>query len=278
MYWLRPSRMQRTMSPGVASWPNERAPSHPLGRPRADRGGGAPGAAAGPAACSLFRPQRSIPLSISSKAKHPGATTRTTSSPSDPMRCLMRIGSAHRGSSTSPFSFRRRGVAAGSPWIGGSGLRDRRIPGGARLTSPELHAYEQVALEPGCETAHRRRRVRVRDARAPVFGLVRTRQFARSWRDACHNTLRCGILLRTPEGFEELRSPMERSHSRDSDCTLDELRMCAGCGMHHGDPCPSCGKRAYHVDDCPEWRRFQELQDEGQDSHEVANNPMTTSR
>lgn len=40
------------------------------------------------------------------------------------------------------------------------------------------------------------------------------------------------------------------SHSRDSDCTLDDFDCCVFCGVWHGDPCPVCGGRGYHAEDC----------------------------
>jgi hypothetical protein len=40
------------------------------------------------------------------------------------------------------------------------------------------------------------------------------------------------------------------AHTRDSDCTLDEYDECTVCHVYHGDPCPSCGQRGYHADEC----------------------------
>jgi len=39
-------------------------------------------------------------------------------------------------------------------------------------------------------------------------------------------------------------------HFRDAHCTLDENDTCIDCGVYHGDPCPDCGNRAFHADDC----------------------------
>lgn len=39
-------------------------------------------------------------------------------------------------------------------------------------------------------------------------------------------------------------------HSHDFDCTVGEDGECAECHVYHGDPCPSCGQRAYHADGC----------------------------
>ena len=33
---------------------------------------------------------------------------------------------------------------------------------------------------------------------------------------------------------------------------LTEFDTCPGCGVWHGDPCGTCGRRGYHVDHCPE--------------------------
>jgi len=42
-------------------------------------------------------------------------------------------------------------------------------------------------------------------------------------------------------------------HSTDRDCRTDSDDVCRDCGVWHGDPCPACGGRGYHVDDlCPE--------------------------
>jgi hypothetical protein len=40
-------------------------------------------------------------------------------------------------------------------------------------------------------------------------------------------------------------------HRTDSDCALDDNNGCTVCHVYHGDPCPSCGKRAFHADRCP---------------------------
>jgi hypothetical protein len=42
-------------------------------------------------------------------------------------------------------------------------------------------------------------------------------------------------------------------HSSDADCSghVDEdTSTCSACGVLHGDPCPRCGGRGYHADDC----------------------------
>lgn len=41
-----------------------------------------------------------------------------------------------------------------------------------------------------------------------------------------------------------------REHAADADCRLDERATCVACGAYHGDPCPDCGMRAYHLDGC----------------------------
>jgi len=42
------------------------------------------------------------------------------------------------------------------------------------------------------------------------------------------------------------------THTTDRDCTLDHNDICVECGVWHGDPCPSCGGRGFHLDSCPE--------------------------
>lgn len=42
-------------------------------------------------------------------------------------------------------------------------------------------------------------------------------------------------------------------HSRDEDCDVDpESDCCRLCGVYHGDPCPECRGRGFHVDGCSE--------------------------
>lgn len=31
---------------------------------------------------------------------------------------------------------------------------------------------------------------------------------------------------------------------------LDETATCPRCGVYHGDPCPTCGRRGYHAEWC----------------------------
>jgi len=48
-------------------------------------------------------------------------------------------------------------------------------------------------------------------------------------------------------------SPVGASHQheRDSDCTLDPaVDVCIYCHVSHGDPCPECSGRGYHVAGC----------------------------
>lgn len=42
------------------------------------------------------------------------------------------------------------------------------------------------------------------------------------------------------------------THSHDTDCTVGDDGECTGCHVYHGDPCPTCGQRAYHADGCDE--------------------------
>ena len=48
------------------------------------------------------------------------------------------------------------------------------------------------------------------------------------------------------------RNQSHRLHQFDSDCTLDAHGMCIHCHVWHGDPCPACGQRGYHMATCPE--------------------------
>lgn len=41
-------------------------------------------------------------------------------------------------------------------------------------------------------------------------------------------------------------------HATDADCRLDDEDCCVGCGVYHGDPCPECGGRGFHLADCSE--------------------------
>ena len=41
-------------------------------------------------------------------------------------------------------------------------------------------------------------------------------------------------------------------HDEDRDCALDEADVCTLCGVYHGDPCPKCGGRGFHLEDCDE--------------------------
>lgn len=40
------------------------------------------------------------------------------------------------------------------------------------------------------------------------------------------------------------------THARDTDCAVGPDDTCTGCGVHHGDPCPTCGQRGYHLPTC----------------------------
>lgn len=45
---------------------------------------------------------------------------------------------------------------------------------------------------------------------------------------------------------------MNVTHSKDEDCTLGPNGCCTVCGVDHsGDPCPQCGGRGFHRDNCP---------------------------
>lgn len=41
------------------------------------------------------------------------------------------------------------------------------------------------------------------------------------------------------------------AHTTDTDCTIDpETGCCSLCGVLHGDPCPECGGRGLHIENC----------------------------
>lgn len=35
-------------------------------------------------------------------------------------------------------------------------------------------------------------------------------------------------------------------HTEDADCAVGPDGLCIVCHVHHGDPCPECGARAFH--------------------------------
>lgn len=42
------------------------------------------------------------------------------------------------------------------------------------------------------------------------------------------------------------------NHTHDDQCTIDPATgLCFDCGVLHGDPCPSCEQKAFHLDSCP---------------------------
>ncbi|KAA6459606.1 hypothetical protein DYQ86_15925 [Acidobacteria bacterium AB60] len=44
---------------------------------------------------------------------------------------------------------------------------------------------------------------------------------------------------------------MNNVHNSDGDCVVDpETNCCSECGVEHGDPCPECGKKAFHAESC----------------------------
>lgn len=44
---------------------------------------------------------------------------------------------------------------------------------------------------------------------------------------------------------------MANDHTADSHCTVDPASdCCTGCGVYHGDPCPSCEGRGFHREGC----------------------------
>jgi hypothetical protein len=39
-------------------------------------------------------------------------------------------------------------------------------------------------------------------------------------------------------------------HIKDTDCILDDTNTCTVCHVYHGEPCPECGQRGYHLETC----------------------------
>ena len=45
------------------------------------------------------------------------------------------------------------------------------------------------------------------------------------------------------------------NHTKDAECTIDpETDLCKECGVYHGDPCPDCGGKGLHTDECPQMK------------------------
>lgn len=45
----------------------------------------------------------------------------------------------------------------------------------------------------------------------------------------------------------------DHGHTQDEDCQVDpNTDLCVVCGVHHWDPCVTCGGRGFHREDCPE--------------------------
>jgi hypothetical protein len=62
---------------------------------------------------------------------------------------------------------------------------------------------------------------------------------------------------------------MHNSHSKDSDCTVnEETECCDVCGVSHGEECPDCGGRGFHKPVCPVLERSQ------QNRTDSANEPL----
>lgn len=59
----------------------------------------------------------------------------------------------------------------------------------------------------------------------------------------------CGWAADGGNGRQQLIEMGEtiEEHEQDADCTLGADDVCTGCGVYHGDPCPHCKGRGYHV-------------------------------
>jgi hypothetical protein len=40
-------------------------------------------------------------------------------------------------------------------------------------------------------------------------------------------------------------------HERDEDCSVNQDNVCDECGAAHGEQCPHCLRRAFHLAGCP---------------------------
>jgi hypothetical protein len=50
-----------------------------------------------------------------------------------------------------------------------------------------------------------------------------------------------------------LRCDQGAPHESDDQCAVDpSTHCCRVCGVMHGDPCPICGGRGFHLDGCAE--------------------------
>lgn len=48
-----------------------------------------------------------------------------------------------------------------------------------------------------------------------------------------------------------IRTAKTMDHTSDIQCTLDANDTCVECGVIHGDPCPDCGGKGFHLSECP---------------------------
>lgn len=47
--------------------------------------------------------------------------------------------------------------------------------------------------------------------------------------------------------------PWMEKHETDADCIVSpDTEMCVLCGVHHGDPCPTCNGKGFHAPQCPD--------------------------
>lgn len=72
--------------------------------------------------------------------------------------------------------------------------------------------------------------------------------------DTIHTSARCPHCDKGPSvPLSKWLNRKEGRHSKDEDCasTLDNTGTCRVCGTYHGKPCEFCGKRGFHMDNCP---------------------------
>ena len=96
------------------------------------------------------------------------------------------------------------------------------------VTWKEAHAHATAkANRTGLDVAIRRVREFGRDGFNVSFASVNDSDYARA----------------------EIVKPVAKPahlHIQDEDCVVRRDHTCCICGVYHGDPCPTCGGRAFH--------------------------------
>ncbi len=103
---------------------------------------------------------------------------------------------------------------------------------------------------------------RMADATIPAPQVLQRARIVCHWRFSGCLGDALGVLQEGTPGAETIEGtcleclgklPPKPSHSIDSDCFVDAATdCCRACHVHHGEPCPVCGKRAFHDPGCRE--------------------------